>query len=664
MTGTGEAATTAWDLFDRVLAPRPPAFALLHRPEATGRETLEVLVGEVSTPATLAELPVPDAPDAPGAPEGAPRDGGARHEVLALVPYRQIAERGFAGADDGEPLIAMTVTGQGVLPVTEALRRLPDVPIALSDGRFDVDDDTYAETVRRVIADEIGEGEGANFVIKRSFVADITDCTPHSALSFFRRLLRGESGAYWTFLVHTGDRTFVGATPERHISLSGGRAVMNPISGTYRYPPSGPSLPDVMEFLADRKEADELYMVVDEELKMMARICDAGGRVVGPYLKEMARLAHTEYFIEGHSTRDPREILREAMFAPTVTGSPLESACRVIHRYEPEGRGYYSGVVALIGRDEQGGHALDSSILIRTADIDGRGRVRIGVGATLVRHSDPVSEVAETRAKAAGLLAALEADGPTGGPVRAVAEEPDRFADHPRVLAALARRNTTLAGFWLADDAARVRPEPALAGRRVLVVDAEDTFTSMIDHQLRSLGLSVTVRRFDEPYALDGHDLVVMGPGPGDPRETRHPKIAHLRSTIGTLLAERRPFLAVCLSHQVLSTRLGFPLIRRDVPNQGVQREIDFFGDRERVGFYNTFAAHSAEDKAECAGVGLVEVSRETDTGEVHALRGPHFASMQFHAESILTENGVHLVGALLSEVLGVHGGGVPAPAR
>ncbi|MEV0037475.1 anthranilate synthase family protein, partial [Streptomyces sp. NPDC050804] len=396
----------------------------------------------------------------------------------------------------------------------------------------------------------------------------------------------------------------------------------------------------VMDFLADRKEADELYMVVDEELKMMARICDSGGRVVGPYLKEMARLAHTEYFIEGRSTRDPREILHETMFAPTVTGSPLESACRVINKYEPQGRGYYSGVVALIGRDEHGGSTMDSSILIRTADIDSGGRVRIGVGATLVRHSDPASEVFETRAKAAGLLAALQADGPV------------RFAEHPNVRAALERRNETIAGFWLADDAARIRPEPVLAGRRVLVVDAEDTFTSMIGHQLRSMGLSVTVRRFDEPYTLDGYDLVVMGPGPGDPRETSHPKIAHLRSTIGTLLDERRPFLAVCLSHQVLSTRLGLALVRREFPNQGVQREIDLFGTRERVGFYNTFAARAMEDRVDCGGVGTVEVSRDPETGEVHALRGPHFASLQFHAESVLTEDGVRLVGALMTEVL------------
>ncbi|WP_327237720.1 anthranilate synthase family protein [Streptomyces sp. NBC_01317] len=631
MTGAEETAPTGAELLDRVLGPVPPPFALLHRPESTGEGTLDILVGEISTHAALADLPVPGASSPPG---------GARHQVLALVPYRQITERGFACADDDEPLVAMTVTGQGLLPVAESLRRLPDLPITLAGGHFDVDDDTYADTVRRVIADEIGEGEGANFVIKRSFVADITGYTPHSALSFFRRLMRGETGAYWTFVVHTGTRTFVGATPERHISVSGGNAVMNPISGTYRYPPSGPTLPEVMDFLADRKEADELYMVVDEELKMMARICESGGRVVGPYLKEMARLAHTEYFIEGRTARDPREILRATMFAPTVTGSPLESACRVINKYEPQGRGYYSGVVALIGHDEHGGPTLDSSILIRTADISDRGRMRIGVGATLVRHSDPASEVAETRAKAAGLLAALRTDGPVP------------LAEHPAVLAALERRNATIAGFWLAEDAARLRPEPVLAGRRVLVVDAEDTFTSMIDHQLSSLGLSVTVRRFDEPYSTDGYDLVVMGPGPGDPRETNHPKIAHLSSAIGGLLDERRPFLAVCLSHQVLSRRLGFPLVRRKVPNQGVQREIDLFGARERVGFYNTFAARAAEDGATCEGVGQVEVSRDPETGEVHALRGPHFASLQFHAESVLTEDGVRLVGALLADML------------
>ncbi|WP_327341206.1 anthranilate synthase family protein [Streptomyces europaeiscabiei] len=629
MTGARPEGPPNGTLLDEILGAEPGPFALLHRPEANGPQLVDILVGEVSHPQTLSDIPLPE----PGSAEG------PRHDVLALVPYRQITERGFTAHDDNTPLVALSVTRQESAGLGTVLARLPEENIRTSGAHFDVDDDAYAETVRRIIADEIGTGEGANFVIKRTFVLDIGEYSPRSALTLFKRLLQREKGAYWTFVVHTGTRTLVGATPERHISVQDGTAVMNPISGTYRYPASGPTLPEVMDFLADRKETDELYMVVDEELKMMARICPDGGRVSGPFLKEMARLAHTEYFIEGRTAIDPREVLRETMFAPTVTGSPLESACRVIGRYEHGGRGYYSGVVALMGRDAAGGFALDSAICIRTADIDAAGQVRIGVGATLVRHSDPLSEVAETRAKAAGLLAALEGQGPT------------RFAAHPEVRRALEQRNETIAGFWLAGGPpAAERPLPP--GLKVLVVDAEDTFTSMIGHQLHSLGLQVTVKRFDEPYRLAGHDLVVMGPGPGDPGDLSHPKIAHLDRTITTLLQEQRPFLAICLSHQVLSRRLGLDLRRRAVPNQGVQRDIDLFGRRERVGFYNTFAAVSCEDKTETDAAGVVEIARDTESLEVHALRGARFASMQFHPESVLTQNGVGITGDLVHGLL------------
>ncbi|MFC5663058.1 anthranilate synthase family protein [Kitasatospora misakiensis] len=625
------------DLLGQVLEGRPEAFVLLHRPGAAGAgdgggPVVEVLTGSVALPAALADIPLPEAAE-PGA--------GERHEVFVVVPYRQLAERGFEAADDGTPLVAMTVTGQQRLPLAEALSRIPDVPTPLAGGAFDIDDEAYGEVVGRVVKEMIGTGEGANFVIRRTFVADITDYGPLSAPALFRRLLEHETGAYWTFLVHTGERTLVGASPERHVSLRDGTAVMNPISGTYRYPPSGPTLSGVLEFLGDRKETDELYMVVDEELKMMARICPGGGRVVGPYLKEMARLAHTEYLIEGRTDRDVREILRETMFAPTVTGSPVESACRIIHRYEPGGRGYYSGVAALIGRDAAGERVMDTAILIRTADISPQGRIGIAVGSTIVRHSDPASEAAETRAKAAGLVAALD-----GG-------EQKRFADHPSVLRALAARNDSIADFWLADADSRASSRPELAGRSVLVIDAEDTFTSMIEQELRSLGLRVTVRRFDEEYAFEGHDLVVMGPGPGDPQEAAHPKMRHLRSSIETLLAERRPFLAVCLSHQVLGLRLGLPIRRRTVPNQGVQKAIDLFGSAERVGFYNTFALVGEADEVPVDGVGPVLLSRDPESGEVHAMRGPGFASFQFHPESVLTREGPRIVATALTGLLG-----------
>jgi 2-amino-4-deoxychorismate synthase len=626
------------DLLHRVLADEVGDFALLHRPDSGDPDLLDVLSGEVALPETLAQIPLPAAPATVGGGSGT--DGAPVYEALVLVPYRQLAERGFIAPDDGAPLVAMTVAQQQTVSLGQALTRLPNAPTTLANGRFEVEDEDYAKIVRKIVAEEIGTGEGANFVIKRSFTADIGDYGLRSALSFFRRLLEREQGAYWTFLVRVGERTLVGATPERHITLRGGNAVMNPISGTYRYPPSGPTLSGIADFLADQKEADELYMVVDEELKMMARICDSGGRVVGPYLKEMARLAHTEYFIEGRTTRDVRDVLRETMFAPTVTGSPLESACRVIRRYEPAGRGYYSGVAALIGRDADGERLLDSAILIRTADISPSGAVRIDVGATLVRHSDPASEVAETRAKAAGLLGALEAG------------QDRRYGRHPRVRAALERRNEGIASFWLRGSEKPRRRAANLVGRTALVVDAEDTFAAMIAHQLRAGGLAVTVRRFDEEYSPDEAELVVMGPGPGDPSSPDDPRIGRLHSAIGALLETRQPFLAVCLSHQILSLQLGLALARREVPNQGVQREIDLFGARETVGFYNTYAAQCPDDEYEVKGIGLVEVSRDPDSAEVHALRGPRFASVQFHAESVLTIDGPRILAEAAAAVL------------
>ncbi|TQM85197.1 phenazine biosynthesis protein phzE [Saccharothrix saharensis] len=615
--------TAAAAVLARVLGPNPPPFALLYRREADD-ERVDVLVGDVEVVDTLAELPVPRTP-APG----------AGHDLLVLVPFRQVAERGFAHHDDGCPLVALRVREQAVIGVEELLESLPNQPIDLRNRRFEPDDDVYARQVADVVEHEIGRGEGANFVIRRSFVADLDDPTPAAALAFFRRLLAGEEGTYWTFIVHTGTSTLVGASPERHVSLNAGVASMSPISGTYRYPPTGPELSGLIGFLADEKETDELYMVVDEELKMMCRVCDGECRVDGPRLREMARLAHTEYLITGRCTRDVRDVLRETMFAPTVTGSPIENACRVIARHETGGRGYYSGVVALIGRDGDGGRALDSAILIRTAEISGGG-LRIGVGATLVRHSDPLSEVAETAAKASALLAAIGADG--------------RLGAHPEVVDALERRNTPLAGFWL-DEGANDRPVEELLGRRVLLVDAEDTFTAMLESQLRSLGLLVHLVRYDEPVRPHDYDLVVLGPGPGDPNADDDPRVAALRRLVRRLLDEGRPLLAVCLSHQVLSRELGLAVRRRATPNQGVRRTVDLFGERVDVGFYNSFAAHSPHDVHEAPGGVRVEVSRDAG-GEVHALRGPGFRSVQFHAESVISRDGLDVLRGLVRDLL------------
>ncbi|MET7905323.1 chorismate-binding protein [Streptomyces sp. NPDC005355] len=634
-------------VIERLLSDDAPPFALLHRrtPGHTP-DTVEVLVGPVTEAARLTDIALPT-----GAPEG----GEAVCDALALVPFRQIRERGFDVRDDGTPLAVLRPEEAYELPLAEVLEALPAHDVRVEGGAFDVDDDAYAEIVSRVIEDEIGTGEGANFVIRRTFTGEIPGFASTDALALFRRLLACERGAYWTYVVRLADgRTLVGASPEVHVRMSGGTVVMNPISGTYRYPQDGASTEGLLEFLHDRKEVEELSMVVDEELKMMCTVGDMGGVVIGPRLKEMAHLAHTEYELRGRSSLDVREVLRETMFAATVTGSPVQNACRVIERYEPAGRGYYAGALALIGRDGGGAQTLDSPILIRTADIDGDGSLRVPVGATLVRHSDPRGEVAETHAKAAGVLTAL---GARPAPVREESpRERPRLADDPRVRAALDARRADLAPFWLR---MRTPEEPAVGGLsgEALVIDAEDTFTAMLAHLLRTSGLTVTVLRYDEPgvreAALAHEGPVVLGPGPGDPKDTADPKMRFLRGLAADLLAGHRyGLLGVCLGNELIAAELGLEIVRKDVPFQGAQERIDFFGREETVGFYNTFTARCEEAAETELAMHRVELSRDPATGDVHALRGPGFAGVQFHPESVLSLNGSALVAELLAAVL------------
>ncbi|GHJ98373.1 phenazine-specific anthranilate synthase component I [Streptomyces sp. Y2F8-2] len=614
------------NLFDLLDDPRP--FALLRR-RTPGRDqdTVEVLTGPVGRFERLADLP---------------------DEALALIPYRQIRERGFDVRDDGTPLLALTPEESYEIPLEQALAQLPGHDVRVEDGGFDVPDEEYAGIVGRVLEEEIGRGEGANFVIRRTYEGRIPGFGRADALALFRRLLVGERGAYWTFVVHTGDRTLVGASPEVHVRMSGGTVVMNPISGTYRYPAGGPTPEDLLRFLADGKEIEELSMVVDEELKMMCTVGDMGGVVVGPRLKEMAHLAHTEYELRGKSTLDVREVLKETMFAATVTGSPVQNACRVIERHEVGGRGYYAGALALLGRDAGGAQTLDSPILIRTADIageaeSGAGRLRVPVGATLVRGSDPANEVAETHAKAAGVLAAL---GVRPGRPREELVRPN-LAEDPRVRAALDGRREKLAPFWL-----RMQERASELTGHAFVVDGEDTFTAMLAHVLRSTGLEVTVRRYDEPglrEAVLAHSgPVVLGPGPGDPSDLADPKMRFLRElTAQVIRGHRHGVLGVCLGHELIAAELGLEIVRKEVPYQGAQTEIDLFGRRETVGFYNSFVARCDDDAAAELAAHGVEVSRSA-TGEVHALRGGGFAGVQFHPESVLSVGGAGVVRELL----------------
>jgi phenazine biosynthesis protein phzE len=283
------------------------------------------------------------------------------------------------------------------------------------------------------------------------------------------------------------------------------------------------------------------------------------------------------------------------------------------------------------------------------------------VGATLVRDSVPEEEVAETKAKVAGLLAALGA-GPAAG-------RSSRHAVHDLVPAdalALQKRNERLSPFWL-NKSPSSAVYPDLAGTSVQLVSAEDDFANMLAHMLRSMGMQVSQTSWREvaDRGVGRCDVLLVGPGPGDPRTTDSPRIKTMRRLVADRLAARQPLVAVCLGHQVLAAELGLTLRPKNEVVQGAQEEVDLFGRRETVGFYNTFTAVLPPDGGE------LPFACATQDEEVIAVRGPGYAGLQFHAESVLTPHGRDILADTLRAALRPlpsaegNGDGVPVgPAR
>lgn len=613
MTTDVNGGLLAW-LRDRQSAEESPPFAIVRGPTHEP-DQCELLVGTEIDVAAVAEL-----------------DPAAGERHFAMVPFSHIHSRGFEAVDDHTPLRAFRVTACSTLQVDD-LATIGSV-LEVRMGDFDLTDDEFASRVAGVQGSAIALGEGANFVLSRSLHGSLPGFTPLDLLPLVHRLMLREQGAHWTFAAHIGGCSLIGASPELHLGMSDGYAEMTPISGTLRLP-DGRVEPDVLTaFLNDAKEIDELSMVLDEELKMMSGICEGPVRVSGPRLRQMSRVLHTEYAISGPTRMSAAQALGRSLFAPTVIGSPLQNACRVIARHEPEGRGYYAGVVAdLRGGDDVVPPRLDSAIVIRTAVIDPSGEFSLRAGATVVRDSDPLAEAAETRAKAEGLLMALTTQ---------VGSAPASRLDPAPATEQLRCRNEHLSTAWLSGSAV---PERRLVGVRVLLLDCEDDFTAMLDTLLCHEGAVVARAPVQELAETYGYDLVVLGPGPGDPTRADDPKIHAMRRAVDVCLTDQVPLVAVCLGHQVLAGELGLPLERHRFPRQGTQLEVPVRGVLERCGFYNSFAAWSGTDRLLTPRVrGEVAVSRDARTGEVVALHGCGFTSYQFHPESILTHRGRDLL--------------------
>ncbi|MGB7424317.1 MAG: phenazine-specific anthranilate synthase component I, partial [Ornithinimicrobium sp.] len=142
-------------------------------------------------------------------------------------------------------------------------------------------------------------------------------------------------------------------------------------------------------------------------------------------------------------------------------------------------------------------------------------------------------------------------------------------------------------------------------------------------------------------------------PGPGDPEHADDPRMTHIRMLMQARLDADRPLLAVCLSHQVLASLAGMSITKLARPNQGVQIPVDLWGVPARIGFYNTFVARPGPAELPRNGAATPLVVAVDDIHDaVVGLRGPGVASIQGHAESVLSRDGLRTLHALIRHTL------------
>ena len=508
-------------------------------------------------------------------------------ELIVVDHRREVAQRrryDFAadgGATDGLPRDS---AARPYVGVTEAPRAGDHAP------------GEYAALVR-VARESFKRGDLFEVVPSQTFFAG----SPRPPSELFRRLREWNPSPYG-FLINLGDAEYlVGASPEMYERVDGDRVETCPISGTIARgrDPIGDAA-QILALLTSAKDESELTMCTDVDRNDKSRICVPGTvRVIGRRQIEMySRLIHTVDHVEGRLRPgfDALDAFLAHTWAVTVTGAPKPWAMQFIEDHERGPRAWYGGAVGLVGFDGN----LNTGLTLRTVRVkDGVAEVR--VGATLLYDSDPDEEERETHLKASAFLDALSR------PSRTAAIE------------------------------ASAAPQPG-GGKRILLVDHQDSFVHTLANYLRQTGAEViTLRAGFPPDQLDAlaPDLAVLSPGPGTPGDF------DVSGTLRELLARGVPVFGVCLGLQGIVEHFGGTLDVLDYPMHGKSSRVRVVGGRCFEGLPKEFTAgryHSLFAVRDALPADLV-VTAESEDGVVMAIehRSLPLAAVQFHPESILS---------------------------
>ena len=283
-----------------------------------------------------------------------------------------------------------------------------DVPAGPQAGLSVIEDAPghYLEAVER-IKRYITEGDVFQVNLSRAWRGSLPAGVGPADL--YARLRRANPAPFAGLAVLPGGAV-VSSSPERLVRVRERVAETRPIAGTR--PRGADASGDAglgAELLAHPKERAEHIMLIDLERNDLGRVCQPGTVEVNE-LMVLESYAHVHHIVSNVRGRlrpevTPGEVIRATFPGGTITGCPKVRCMEIIAELEGEARGPYTGSMGYLNLDGD----LDLNILIRTLSMD-QSRLSLRAGAGIVADSDPQSELEETRAKARGLLLALNAD--------------------------------------------------------------------------------------------------------------------------------------------------------------------------------------------------------------------------------------------------------------
>ena len=412
------------------------------------------------------------------------------------------------------------------------------------------------------------------------------------------------------FIFNLGGEYIIGSSPEIFVRVDGRRIETCPISGTIsRGKDALDDATQIRQLLNSFKDESELTMCTDVDRNDKSRICEPGSvRVIGRRQIEMySHLIHTVDHVEGtlRSNFDALDAFLTHTWAVTVTGAPKKSAIEYLEHYEHSPRRWYGGAVGYLNFNGN----LNTGLILRTIRLqDSVAEVR--VGATVLYDSIPAAEEQETLTKAA---AAFET-------IRRAGEKAKATECDPKSLSACI-------------------PDVE-AGKRILLIDHEDSFVHTLANYMRQTGADVKTLRhgFDEEiFDAEKPDLVVLSPGPGRPGDFKVPQ------TVKACISRNIPVFGVCLGLQGIVEAFGGELGVLDYPQHGKPSKINvsesdsvMFKDLPEsfsVGRYHSLFALKDKFPQELK----VTAMSEDDVIMAVEHKTLPIAAVQFHPESIMT---------------------------